>query len=138
MYGDVLEHLANPLRVLTGLTRFLAPDGVVALSVPNVAHFVVRLSLLIGRFDYLDRGILDSTHLRFFTERSLRALVADAGLDLERITATPAPLYQVLPARVHGAWLAMTHRLNAWLARSLPRLLGYQFIVLAHPKKPFG
>jgi 2-polyprenyl-3-methyl-5-hydroxy-6-metoxy-1,4-benzoquinol methylase len=136
--GDVLEHLANPLRVLTDLTRFLAPDGVVALSVPNVAHFVVRLSLLIGRFDYFDRGILDSTHLRFFTERSVRALVADAGLDLERITATPAPLYQVLPARVHGAWLAMTHRLNAWLAHSLPRLLGYQFIVLAHLKKPFG
>jgi hypothetical protein len=96
------------------------------------------LSLLIGRFDYLDRGILDSTHLRFFTARSVRALVADAGLDLERTTATPAPLYQVLPARVHGAWLAMTHRLNAWFAGALPRLLGYQFIVLAHPKKPFG
>lgn len=137
VYGDVLEHLAEPLHVLTELNRFLAPDGFVVISVPNVAHFVIRLSLLIGRFDYLDRGILDHTHLRFFTERSLRALVADAGLRVERFTATPAPLYQVLPTRFHRPWLAATHRVNAWLAQSLPRLLGYQFIVVAcHKEAP--
>ena len=135
VYGDVLEHLADPLRVLTDLTRVLAPDGAVVLSVPNVAHFVIRLSLLVGKFDYLDRGILDHTHLRFFTERSLRALVADAGLRIERFTATPAPLYQLLPTRFHRPWLAVTHRMNAWLAHSLPRLLGYQFIVLARRKE---
>jgi len=135
VYGDVLEHLAEPLAVLTEMNRFLAPGGVVLVSVPNVAHFVIRLSLLVGRFDYLDRGILDHTHLRFFTERSLRALVADAGLRAERFTATPAPLYQVLPTRFHKPWLAATHRVNAWLAHTLPRLLGYQFIVLACPKE---
>jgi 2-polyprenyl-3-methyl-5-hydroxy-6-metoxy-1,4-benzoquinol methylase len=135
VYGDILEHLADPLRVLSDLSRFLAPDGAVVVSVPNVAHFVIRLSLLVGRFDYIDRGILDHTHLRFFTERSLRALVADAGLRIDRFTATPAPLYQVLPTRFHRPWLAATHRLNAWLAHSLPRLLGYQFIVLARRKE---
>lgn len=135
VYGDVLEHLADPLRVLIELNRFLAPRGLVVISVPNVAHFVIRLSLLVGRFDYLDRGILDHTHLRFFTERSLRVLVADAGLRVEEFTATPAPLYQVLPERFHRPWLAATHRLNGWLAQSLPRLLGYQFIVLACPKE---
>ncbi len=134
VYGDVLEHLAEPLQVLTELNRFLAPGGFVLISLPNVAHFVIRLLLLAGRFDYLDRGILDHTHLRFFTERSLRALVADAGLVVERFAATPAPLYQVLPARFHQPWLAVTYRLNAWLANALPRLLGYQFVVLARPK----
>jgi SAM-dependent methyltransferase len=134
VYGDVLEHLAEPLNVLTELNRLLAPGGFVLISVPNVAHFVIRLSLLGGRFDYLDRGILDHTHLRFFTERSVRALVADAGLVVERFAATPAPLYQVLPERFHKPWLAVTHRWNAWLANSLPRLLGYQFVVLARPK----
>ena len=134
LYGDVLEHLADPLRVLVELDRALVPDGFVVISVPNIAHLYVRLLLLVGRFDYIDRGILDDSHLRFFTERSLRALIADAGLTVERFTATPAPLYQILPASWHKRWVAATHAVNAVIARSLPRLLGYQLIVLARPK----
>jgi len=134
LYGDVLEHLVDPLRVLVELDRALVPDGFVVISVPNIAHLYVRLLLLVGRFDYIDRGILDDSHLRFFTERSLRALIADAGLTVERFTATPAPLYQILPASWHKRWVAATHAVNAVIARSLPRLLGYQLIVLARPK----
>ena len=134
VYGDVLEHLADPMRVLVELNRHLAPHGSVVVSVPNVAHVVIRLMLLCGRFDYIDRGILDATHLRFFTERSLRGLMTHAGLSIERFTATPAPLYQVLPERWHRPWLAATHSVNAVIARRLPRLFGYQFIVLARPK----
>lgn len=134
LYGDVLEHLIDPLRVLVELNRALTPEGFVIISVPNIAHLYVRLLLLLGRFDYLDRGILDSTHLRFFTARSLRALIADAGLTIEHFTATPAPLYQVLPERWHKRWMAATHAINAVIARKLPRLLGYQFIVRARPK----
>jgi 2-polyprenyl-3-methyl-5-hydroxy-6-metoxy-1,4-benzoquinol methylase len=132
--ADVLEHLVDPLRVLTGLTGALEPDGVIVMSVPNVAHLWIRLLLLAGRFEYLDRGILDRSHLRFFTARSLRAMVADAGLVITRFTATPAPLYQLLPPRWHNRWVALTHRLNAAIARRAPRLLGYQFIVVARPK----
>jgi 2-polyprenyl-3-methyl-5-hydroxy-6-metoxy-1,4-benzoquinol methylase len=134
LYGDVLEHLIDPLRVLVELNRSLAPDGFVIISVPNIAHLYIRLLLLLGRFDYIDRGILDNTHLRFFTERSLRELIADAGLWVERSTATPAPLYQVLPASWHRRWVAATHAINAAIARSLPRLLGYQLIALVRPK----
>ena len=134
VYGDVLEHLVDPLSVLVELDRALVPDGFVIISVPNIAHLYIRLLLLLGRFDYVDRGILDHTHLRFFTERSLRALITDAGLAIERFTATPAPLYQVLPPSWHKRWIAVTHALNAAIARNLPRLLGYQFIVMARPK----
>jgi 2-polyprenyl-3-methyl-5-hydroxy-6-metoxy-1,4-benzoquinol methylase len=134
LYGDVLEHLIDPLRVLVELNRCLAPGGFAIISVPNIAHLYIRLLLLLGRFDYIDRGILDNTHLRFFTARSLRALIADAGLAIERFTATPAPLYQILPARWHKRWVAATHAINAVIARNLPRLLGYQLIVLARPK----
>jgi 2-polyprenyl-3-methyl-5-hydroxy-6-metoxy-1,4-benzoquinol methylase len=134
LYGDVLEHLVDPLRVLVELDRALVPDGFVVISVPNIAHLYIRLLLLVGRFDYIDRGILDDSHLRFFTQRSLRALLADAGLTVERFTATPAPLYQILPASWHKRWVTATHAVNAVIARSLPRLLGYQFIVLARPK----
>lgn len=134
IYGDILEHLIEPLRVLVELDRALAPGGFVVISVPNIAHLYIRLLLLIGRFDYIDRGILDNSHLRFFTGRSLRALIADAGLSVERFSATPAPLYQILPASWHRPWVAATHAVNAAIARNLPRLLGYQFIVLARPK----
>lgn len=134
LYGDVLEHLIDPLRVLVELNRLLVPDGFVIVSVPNIAHLYIRLLLLLGRFDYIDRGILDNTHLRFFTARSLRALLDDAGLVVERFSATPAPLYQVLPERWHKRWVAVTHTINAAIARNLPRVLGYQFIVLARPK----
>lgn len=134
VYGDVLEHLVDPLRVLVELDRNLAPGGFVVISVPNVAHLWIRLLLLFGRFDYLDRGILDHSHLRFFTERSLRAMLADAGLSIARFTATPAPLYQILPRSWHKRWVAATHSMNAVIARRVRRLLGYQFIVLAHPK----
>jgi len=134
VYGDVIEHLVDPLAVLVGLNRALASDGLVFISVPNIAHLYVRLLLLVGRFDYTDRGILDNTHLRFFTEHSLRALIAGAGLTIERITATPAPLYQILPPSWHKRWLAITHALSAAIARALPQLLGYQFIVMARLK----
>lgn len=129
--GDVLEHLADPARALAGLVALLAPGGHVVVSVPNVAHVWIRLSLLAGRFDYADRGILDRTHLRFFTERSLRGLLTEAGLRITRATATPAPLYQVVPERCHGAVLAATHGASAAAARLLPRLLGYQLVLQA-------
>jgi len=138
VYGDVLEHLVDPLRVLVELDRSLAPTGFVIISVPNIAHLWIRLLLLFGRFEYLDRGILDHSHLRFFTERSLRAMLANAGLSIVRFTATPAPLYQILPVSWHRRWVAATHAINAVIARKARRLLGYQFIVLAHPKDAGG
>jgi len=132
--ADVLEHLADPLAALRRLLPHLAPGGVVVVSIPNVAHLWIRLGLLAGRFDYGDRGILDRTHLRFFTRRTALALLADAGLAVERCTATPVPLYQVVPPRWHGRALAAVHALSALAARALPRLLGYQLVVLARPR----
>jgi len=114
---------------LAALRRALAPDGEVVISIPNVAHLWMRLSLLAGRFDYGERGILDRTHLRFFTRRTLAALVTGAGLRVARLTSTPVPLYQVVPPRWHGRALAAVHALSARSALALPRLLAYQFVV---------
>ncbi len=134
VYGDVLEHVADPLAVLRRLDRTLAAGGVVVLSIPNVAHLWMRLSLLGGRFQYGDRGILDRTHLRFFTERSLRDLLREAHLSVERWTATPVPLHLVVPAAWQGRWFERAHAVNAAVSRRVPRLLGYQFVVLARPE----
>jgi 2-polyprenyl-3-methyl-5-hydroxy-6-metoxy-1,4-benzoquinol methylase len=129
--GDVLEHLVDPLETLHGLLQFLEPNGRVLISVPNVAHLLIRLALLAGRFDYFDRGILDRTHLRFFTLRSVERLVAAAGLVVTRRTATALPVYQVIPHAWHGRLLGALHDVSAAFSRALPRLFGYQLVVAA-------
>ena len=133
IYGDVLEHLSDPLAALTGLNRALAHDATVVVSVPNVAHLWVRLNLLAGRWDYQDRGILDRTHLRFFTRRSLVDLLARAGLAVTQLTATPVPLPLVVPDRFHGRWLDALHAVNAGAARCWPGGLAYQFVATCRP-----
>src|SRR5262249_29388533 len=105
VYGDVLEHLNDPLPPVVSVHRHLARGGAIVVSVPNVAHLWVRLSLLAGRFDYADRGILDRTHVRFFTLRTFLAFVGEAGLAVESLHVTPVPLPLVVPRRFHGAWL---------------------------------
>lgn len=134
VYADVLEHLVDPLGVLLRLNRALTPTGVIVVSIPNVAHLWVRLSLLAGRFSYGDRGILDRTHLRFFTRRSLESLLREAHVRVERRTVTPVPLHLVVPPAWHGGWLETMHTASAAAARGLPRLLGYQFVALGRPE----
>lgn len=133
VYGDVLEHLADPLAALVGLNRALAHDATVVVSVPNVAHLWVRLNLLAGRWDYQDRGILDRTHLRFFTRRTLGDLLARAGLVVADLAATPVPLQLVVPERLHGRWLDAVHGASAALARGWPGGLAYQFVATCRP-----
>ena len=128
--ADILEHLSDPLSTLTELRRSLAPQGRIIVSVPNIAHLWVRLSLLLGRFDYAERGILDRTHLRFFTYNTFLTLLAQAGLRVERLQVTPVPLPLVIPRRLHGAWLRRAHALSALTARWWRRGLAYQFVAV--------
>jgi hypothetical protein len=78
---------------------------------------------------------LDRTHLRFFTVRSLKRFLQEAGLESEEIVATPAPLLLVVPPRWHGVWLLALHGVNAALARAWKGMFGYQFVAVAHPRK---
>ena len=72
VFADVLEHLPNPAEIVTMASGGLKPGGSVVASIPNVAHWFVRTDLLRGRFDYQDCGIMDATHLRWFTRRTVR------------------------------------------------------------------
>ena len=72
--ADVLEHIANPMPALVELKQLLAPNGKLVISTPNVAFSSVRLALMNCQFDYVDSGILERTHLRFYTLKSLRKL----------------------------------------------------------------
>ncbi len=79
---DVLEHLADPGRLLGEVVHVLAPDGYAVLSVPNISHAAMRLQLLGGRFSYTDLGLLDRTHLRFFDRPGLEAMIEGSGFEV--------------------------------------------------------
>lgn len=131
VFGDVLEHLQDPLGVLKSILKNLKSDGLVVISVPNVAHLWVRMQLFCGKFEYADRGILDRTHLRFFTLSSFVQFLKDADLCLSRIIATPVPLPLIVPERRQGRLFNWVHKLNAFVARSWRSMFGYQFVALA-------
>jgi 2-polyprenyl-3-methyl-5-hydroxy-6-metoxy-1,4-benzoquinol methylase len=97
LFADVLEHLRDPAAVLRRCIPALKESGKIIVSVPNVANIVVRLSLLLGRFEYMDRGILDRTHFRFFTLRSLKQMMNDVKCKVSDVTPTPLPVQIVFP-----------------------------------------
>ncbi len=78
--NDILEHLLDPWQTLNKLRTKLAPDGVIVASIPNIRHYKVLWSLLVtGEWTYTDSGVLDRTHLRFFTPKSMQRLFIDCG-----------------------------------------------------------
>lgn len=78
--GDVLEHLRNPQKTLQKAVRLLKPTGYILSSVPNISHNAVLLGLLKGEFDYQSYGLLDDTHVHFFTRKSMFELFNGCGL----------------------------------------------------------
>jgi O-antigen biosynthesis protein len=88
VFGDVLEHLRNPWKVLEETKHILNKNGFVVASIPNIAHGRVRLALLQGKFEYSDLGILDNTHLRFFTRKTIEDLFEKSGYILTKIDFT--------------------------------------------------
>jgi O-antigen biosynthesis protein len=89
LLADVLEHLVDPWRFLKQLRTALSADAVVVASIPNVANFWLLEELASGRFDYAAEGLLDSTHLRFFTRATISRMFDDAGFAIERWDRTP-------------------------------------------------
>lgn len=130
---DVLEHVPDSAALLSEVAARVRPGGALLVSVPNVAHWSVRASLLAGRFDYAPRGIMDRTHLRFFTRRTFRALLEGAGLEVVAEDAAIAPVEQVLTTVDAVAPWALGRGVRQAAARSLPGLLAYQ--LLAHVRR---
>lgn len=132
--ADVLEHLRDPVRVLRRVEKCLSGRGEIIISLPNVAHLFVRLSLLFGRFEYRDRGILDQTHLRFFTLSTMRRMINESSCKILELQPTPAPIQLVIPW-VDSPVFAPFHELHFHGVRLCKTMLAYQFVVRAAPKR---
>jgi 2-polyprenyl-3-methyl-5-hydroxy-6-metoxy-1,4-benzoquinol methylase len=102
--GDVLEHLRNPVAVLRSVRRLLARKGFIVISLPNVAHLDLRLMLLSGRWEYRDLGLMDHSHLRFFTRASARDLVATSGFSVVDIDRVVVPAFATELGVDRDAW----------------------------------
>lgn len=133
--ADVLEHMAYPERELSRLVSLQKDKTTFLISVPNIANLWVRINLLFGKFDYTECGILDNTHLRFFTRHTLLDMLLSSGLRVKMLNATPIPLNLINPIFEYSAWGRFFHRSVTWLTTIFPTLLGYQFVVKAKKTK---
>lgn len=118
--ADVLEHLKSPDATLQMLRRYLTPSGVLIVSLPNIAHLSIRLLLLGGRFEYRESGILDETHLRFFTFKTACEFVEAAGFTVERTLVGSNHFGRLLNERASVGTL-------------FRGLLGYSIVIVARP-----
>lgn len=85
IYGDVLEHLIDPWSVLKQQCQYLKENGIIVACIPNVAHYSILLNLMQGNWRYQMEGLLDKSHLRFFTLGSIKYLFTTSGLSIENI-----------------------------------------------------
>jgi 2-polyprenyl-3-methyl-5-hydroxy-6-metoxy-1,4-benzoquinol methylase len=126
--ADVLEHTPDPVSVLKKLRAVAAEDAVYLISLPNVAHLAVRLMLLCGKFPKMDRGILDRTHLQFFTRDTAGQMLKDAGLRVKRVSATGVPLDEVWKTGEGNPIYNLAMRMQHSAVAIFPRLFAMQFI----------
>ena len=129
--SDVIEHVVNRAELLRGVRRHLKADGRLLISTPNVALWFYRLSLLIGRFEYGPRGVLDEGHVHLFTRASFRREIENAAFRIvsERVTALPFEVVFESTGRSRAV-RALTTAYHA-LARWWPELFAYQFLLEA-------
>ena len=123
LFGDVLEHLKNPENVLKKAMRNLKERGEAVISVPNIANWKIRLSLLFGKFNYTDIGILDRTHLRFFTYKSIKRLISSTNLKIVSEDITPSFPFPFSPF------------IKYKLAKLWKKLFALQFIFICEKEK---
>ncbi|MBW7657749.1 class I SAM-dependent methyltransferase [Hydrogenophilus thermoluteolus] len=128
---DVLEHLRDPALLLRHLPALLAPGGAFIVTIPNAAHLGIIAALLCDDFPYREKGLLDTTHLRFFTRPTLAALLNETGWianHWEPILL--APQYSEFAAH----WERTPAPLRAQLAATAPHGEVYQWLVVAQPQ----
>jgi O-antigen biosynthesis protein len=137
IFGDILEHLRNPWQVLAQTKSILKEYGFVVASIPNITHGAIRLALLEGKFEYKKLGILDDTHLRFFTRETLGKLFENTGYFIDVIDRTKLPVFSEseLVPQLHESNYSQEVIQYLHQDQDIDTL---QFIVRAFPLSPEG
>ncbi len=128
--ADILEHLPNPQSTLDRICDSIHCGSSIILSVPNVANIWVRLNLLLGKFNYTERGILDKTHLRFFTRSTFLRMINEANLNLIDLNYTPIPLSLVHPFFSNNRIGFLISKLFNFTTKLFPTLFAFQLMAL--------
>lgn len=131
--GDVLEHLRDPGAALRKLARVLSPKGYIVISIPNVRFCQVVQMLAEGRWKYEDAGILDRTHLRFFTAVEMRDMVEGAGFEIETMTPLSMLGPEQLPRNADGGFTLGRLTIGPLSDVEIRDFLTYQYLILAKP-----
>ncbi|MBI4091684.1 MAG: methyltransferase domain-containing protein [Candidatus Levybacteria bacterium] len=84
-FGDIIEHLVNPIGTLKRIRPLLKSNGTILFSIPNMAHISVRLALLRGDFEYTQTGLLDKTHIHFYNQREVERVFNEAGYEITNL-----------------------------------------------------
>ena len=126
--ADVLEHFARPDELLRKIRGWLKGGGLLLTSIPNIANISMRASLLAGRFNYAERGLLDRTHLTFFTRSTARAFLEKEGFRIRSAEATAMPYELAIPSLSRAPWNGPIRSFAHATARAWPTMFGYQFI----------
>ena len=120
-FGDVIEHVRNAPDLLRQASELLEAGGRIIVSTPNFVHIKNRVRVLFGSFEYRDAGLLDRTHVHFYTKRTLYGLLNEAGYRVVRTDFTTGVMNLS----------SLRNRALHVLARAYPNLFAYQFIVAA-------
>lgn len=132
LLADCLSHVKKNHQLIQDCKDRLLAGGRLVASVGNIAHLSVRLPLLLGRFEYAPRGILEEGHVALYTVKSLQKLLQAHGLEIVDIEVSGAPFERVLPPK----WFLASEVLSGvsyYLAKLWRSGLAYQFIVTAQP-----
>ncbi len=125
--SHVLEHIRYPEPLLIDVRRRLKPDGRLVIAVPNLLHYRTRVQLMLGRFEYAEGGIMDSTHFRWYTLETMGRLLASRGFAVERAYGDGNAPLGALRRLAPG----VCQRIDGFAARHLPGLFGWQLVFVA-------
>jgi glycosyltransferase involved in cell wall biosynthesis/SAM-dependent methyltransferase len=131
IFADVLEHLVNPLDVLKTMSKFLKDDGTVIISIPNVQFYGVVHQLIEGNWTYQKEGILDETHLRFFTFKEIEKLLKKAGLYIQKTEETLDPQYEKFSNDNHTALKFGRLSIDGLTPEEIRRFFVFQYKIIA-------